>query len=94
MRWLKYDFNNIDYDNFIKIFLTVLDKHVSIKKKYLSAHHANFVTKHLRKAIMKTSKLRNDFLKDRNDVSQSAYRKQRTLEKPKNSIPRIWNQNL
>ena len=76
---LKYDINNIDYDNFIKTFLTVLDKHAPIKKKYLRANHANFVTKQLRKAIMKRSKLRNDFLKDRNDASQSAYRKQRNL---------------
>ena len=29
---LKYDINNIDYDNFIKTFLTVLDKHAPIKK--------------------------------------------------------------
>ena len=76
---LKYDFNNIDYDNFIKTFLTVLDKHALIKKKYLRANHANFVTKQFRKAIMKISKLRNDFLKDRNDASQNAYRKQRNL---------------
>ena len=76
---LKYDFNNIDYDNFIKTLLTALDKHAPIKKKYLRANHANFVTKQLRKAIMKRSKLRNDFLKDRNDASQSAYRKQRNL---------------
>ena len=27
---LKYDFNNIDYDNFIETFLTVLDKHAPI----------------------------------------------------------------
>ena len=31
---LKHDFNNIDYDNFIKTFLTVLDKHAPITKKY------------------------------------------------------------
>ena len=31
---LKYDINNADYDNFIKTFLTVLDKHAPIKKKY------------------------------------------------------------
>ena len=53
--------------------------HAPITKKYLRANHANFVTKQLRKAIMKRSKLRNDFLKDRNDASQSAYRKQRNL---------------
>ena len=56
-----------------------MDKHAPIKKKYLRANHANFVTKQLRKAIMKRSKLRNDFLKDRNDASQSVYRKQRNL---------------
>ena len=76
---LKYDINNIDYDNFIKTFLTVLDKHAPIKKKYLTANHANFVTKQLRKAVMKRSKLRNDFLKDRNDAFQSVYKKQWNL---------------
>ena len=76
---LKYDFNNFDHDNFIKTFLNVLDKDTPIKKINLMPNHANFVTKQLRKAIMKRSKLRNDFLKDRNDASQSAYRKQRNL---------------
>ena len=70
---LKYDFNNINYDNFNKTFLTVLDKHTPITKKYLRANHANFVIKQLRKAIMKKSKLRNYFLKDRHDASQTAY---------------------
>ena len=75
---LKCDFNDIDYDNFIKTFLTVLDKLAPIKKNYLRANHANFMTKQLRKAIMKRSQLRrNDFLKDRNDASQSANWKQR-----------------
>ena len=87
---LKYDINSIDYDNFIKTFLTVLDKHDPIKKKYLRVNHANLVAKQLRKAIMKRSKLRNDFLKDRNDASQNTYRKQRNFcKKPKNSISRI-----
>ena len=44
---------------------------------------------------MNRSKLRNDFLKDRNDASQSAYRKQRNLfvtllRKPrKNSVSNL-----
>ena len=53
----------------IKTFLIVLDKHAPMKKKYLRANHANFITKQLRKAIMRRSKLRNDFPKDRNDAS-------------------------
>ena len=72
---LKYDVNNIDYDNLTKVFVTVFDKHAPIKKKYLSANHASFTTKQLRKAIIKRSKLRDDLLKDRNSASQSAYRK-------------------
>ena len=35
--------------------------------------------KQLRKAVMKRSKLRNDFLKDRNDAFQSVYKKQWNL---------------
>ena len=76
---LKYGVNNNGYDNFIKTFLTVLDKHAPIKKKYLRVNHANFVTKQLTKTIMKRSKSYKDFLKDRNDASQSAYKKQSNL---------------
>ena len=76
---LKYGFNNNDYHNFIKSFLTVINKYAPKKKKYLKANHANFVTKELRKAIMKRSELRNDFFKDRKDASQRGYRKQRNL---------------
>ena len=78
---LKYDFNNIDYDHFIKTFLTVLDNHAPIKKKYLRANYASFVTKQLRKKRIKRSKIRNDFLKDRNDASQSPYRKKQFMSK-------------
>ena len=31
---LKYDFSNIDYGNFLKTFLTVLVKHVPLKKVF------------------------------------------------------------
>ena len=37
------------------------------------------MTKELKKTIIKRSNLGNDFLKDRNDASQSVYRKQRNL---------------
>ena len=43
------------------------------------ANHVNFMTKELKKTIIKRSNLGNDFLKDRNDASQSVYRKQRNL---------------
>ena len=37
------------------------------------------MAKQLRKIVTKSSKLRNDFVKDRNDASHSAYRNQRKL---------------
>ena len=76
---LKHDFNNIDYDNLIKTFLTVLEKHAPIKKKYLRVNHAYFMKKQLKRAIMKRSKLHNDFLKYVNHVCETAYRKQLKL---------------
>ena len=50
---LKYDFDYIDYDNFIETFLTVSDKHAPIKKKYLRPNHANFERKTVKKGYNK-----------------------------------------
>ena len=56
----------MEYDIFLRKFLKILYKHAPMKKKYLRAKHASFVTKEVRKAIMIRSKLRNKFLKDEN----------------------------
>ena len=50
-----------------------------MKKKYLRANHATFMTKEVRKAIMMRSKLRNKFLQDKNEQSRNDYRKLRNL---------------
>ena len=47
--------------------------------KYLRANHATFMNKEVRKAIMVRSKLRNKFLKNRNEQSKNDYRKQHNL---------------
>ena len=44
----------------------IFNKHAPIKRKYIRANEAPFMTKDLHKAIMKRSKLRNKFLKSRN----------------------------
>ena len=49
--------------SFTKILKETLKKHAPIKKKYICANHANFVTKDVRKVIMLRSRLRNIFLK-------------------------------
>ena len=75
----NYDINNIEYDIFLGTFLKILDKYAPMKKKYLRANHATFMTKEVRKAIMMRSKLRNKFLQDKNEKSRNDYRKQRNL---------------
>ena len=45
---------NLDFTSlasFTKIFIDTLNKHAPIKKTYVRANHANFVTKGLQKAI-------------------------------------------
>ena len=45
--------SKIDYDNFFKTFVTLLDKYVPLKQEYLRANHANFLTKQLKKTVIK-----------------------------------------
>ena len=54
---LKLDLNNSDISEFTEIILSMLDKRAPKKKKFIRANNSNFVTKNLRKAIMKRSKL-------------------------------------
>ena len=42
--------------SFTNIFIEALNKHAPIKKKYIRANHANFVTKSLRKTTMLRSR--------------------------------------
>ena len=45
----------------------------------LRANNSNCVTKNLKKAIMKSSKLRNKYLRERTNEAKSIYNKQRNL---------------
>ena len=42
---MKHDLNNIDYENFHEIVLSILNAHAPLKKKHLRAYHTSFVTK-------------------------------------------------
>ena len=46
-----------EYNHFEQIFLEILNIHAPIKKKLLRANHVPYMTKALRKAIMKRSEL-------------------------------------
>ena len=49
------------------------------KINYVRSNRYNFMTKDLRKAIMNLSKLRNKFLKSRNEESKRRFNHQRNL---------------
>ena len=70
---MKYHLNNIEYDTFQEIIVSLLNVHVPLKKKYLRANHLSFVTKELRKAIMERTRLRNIYLKQRTERTKVAY---------------------
>ena len=62
---------------FDEIFLKVLNRHAPLKKKMLRANHAPYVSKALRKAIMKRSCLENVYFKKQDNHSLRAYKKQK-----------------
>ena len=70
---------NIDYEIFHEIVLSILNAHAPLKKKYLRANHASFVTKEFRKAVMKRARLRNVYLKKRTEATKAAYNYQRNI---------------
>ena len=43
------------YERFEEEFLKVLNMHASLKKKFIKANHVPYMTKNLRKTIMKRS---------------------------------------
>ena len=63
---MKHDLTNIDYEDFHETVLSILNAHAPLKKKYLRANHATFVTKEFQKAVLKRARLINDFLKKTN----------------------------
>ena len=69
----------MEHDIFLRTFLKILYKYVPLNKKYLRTICATFITKEVQKPIMIRSKLRNKFLKDKNEQTTNDYRKQSNL---------------
>ena len=59
-----------EYKHFKQIFLEVLNTHAPIKRKLLRANHVPYMTKALRKAIMKRSELENKYVKNKTNEKQ------------------------
>ena len=60
---------------FEELFLKVLDKHAPVKKKVARANHAKYISKPLRKALMKRSYLEKVYFKKQTTQSLERYKK-------------------
>ena len=67
----------INYNSFEKNFLYVLERHAPTKKKTVRQNNKPYMTKTLRKAIMRRSALWNKFLKDKTTEAEALYKKQK-----------------
>ena len=76
---MKHGLNNIDYENFHEIVLSILNAHAPFKKKHLRANRASFVTREFGKAVMKRARLRNVYLKKRTEATKVAHSYQQNI---------------
>ena len=53
------------YEEFDELYLMVFNRHVPIKKKTVRVNQAPYITKTLRKAIMRQSALKSKFYRDK-----------------------------
>ena len=68
-----------NYEEFETKFIEVLEKHAPLKKKTLRANNAPYMTKNLRKAMMKRTELATRYNKTRNIEDYHNFRKQRNF---------------
>ena len=68
-----------NYGDFEYIFKSVINRHAPIKTKILRGNNQPHVTKDLRKAIMKRSKLKNIANRTKNPEDIARYKRQRNL---------------
>ena len=73
-----------EYKHFKKMFLKMVNIHAPIKKKLLRDNHVPYMTKALRKAIMKRSQLESKYVK--NKTSENLYRDKANYIKKKEKI--------
>ena len=77
------------------MFFTVSIKHAPIKEKCFRTNEALFVIKELHVAIMKRSRIRNKFLREKNQANRDNYKFQRNLcKKPLRKTKNSYLSNL
>ena len=73
-----------NYDSFDNTYLSILNKHAPIKQKTLRANEAPYMTKTLRKAMMKRTQLATKFKKSNLDADYT------NLKKHRNFVNRLY----
>ena len=73
----KFVINDDGLKIFCELSVNVLNKHAPRKKKYARENQMPFFTKELSKEIVTRSRLRNKYLKNRNEENRAIYVKQR-----------------
>ena len=63
---MMFDINNIEFQTFHNILLSVLNEISPVKQKHLRANNAGFITKNMRKSILRNLQVRESFLKTQN----------------------------
>ena len=59
--------NITDLERFMETVFHIFNKHAPIKRTCIRTNKAPFITKDLHKAVLKRFKLRNKFIKSRNN---------------------------
>ena len=65
--------------SFETTFIEVLKKYAPLRKKFLRANHATYITKTLRKAIMHRSQLDTKYLKIKSQTDLKLNKKHKTF---------------
>ena len=79
---LREALNNIDsleYENFEEKFLSLLNLHAPMKQKVVHANHKPYITKALRKAVMKRSELETKYYKSKTELDYRKFKNNETF---------------
>ena len=76
---LSLDHIKKGFDSFEDTFMKILNRHAPMKKKFVRANELPYMTKALRKAIMKRSELESKYLKSKSYQNMKTYKKQKSF---------------
>ena len=69
--------NEEDFSNFLDICKKNVNNYAPCKQKYVRGNHLPFMNKTLSKEIMRRTRLRNKFFRNRNDYNKREFSKER-----------------